>query len=113
MEPIFGKYAERYVAQGFAVFPLAPGSKKPFRESTGLSEATSDLAKVRYWAALTPGANILDPFKYGFETERYLAKEDKRLPATAVQRTRTGGWHIMMRYHPALRLSPFLDFQTS
>jgi hypothetical protein len=130
MEPIFGKYAERYVTQGFAVFPLAPGSKKPFKESTGLSEATSDLAKVRYCAALTPCANIglrtgqvsgisvadLDPLKYGFETERYLAKEGKRFPATAVQQTRTGGRHMVMRYHPALitgtnRLGQGIDFR--
>jgi hypothetical protein len=116
MEPIFGKYALRYAAQGFEVFPLAPNSKKPFRESHGLSQATNDTKVVGYWATLYPYSNIglrtgeaskvsvvdIDPKNFGFETEGGFRNEGKIWPETPVSHTRSGGRHIWLAYHPAL-----------
>ena len=128
--PIFGKFALRYARKGFEVFPLAVGSKEPMRGSRGLSDATSDEKQVEEWARefpfsniglLTgPGSNIdavdIDPLKGGFDTERQLRAQGKTWPQTPVQRTRSGGRHIVLQHHPAIvtgsnRLGPGIDFR--
>ncbi len=111
MEPVF-----RYARQEFEVFPLAPGSKKPEKRSHALSDATSDSARLEERCREFPCANIglrtgpgsgicavdLDPLKGGFETERRLRCEGKTWPETPVQRTRSGGRHIILQYHPLI-----------
>ena len=130
IEPVFERFALRYARQGFEVFPLAPDSKKPTKGSHGLSDATSDTAQVEEWRREFPCANIglrtgpgsgicavdLDPLKGGFETERLLRSEGKTWPETPLQRTRSGGRHIILQYHPLLvtgsnRLGPGIDFR--
>jgi hypothetical protein len=122
VEPIFARFAERYAKQGFPVFPLLPNCKKPIygskegQNTGGFHQATTNLSTVRYWATLHPTANIgirtgkeggfsaidIDPKNYGFETERGFRNEGKVWPETAVVRTKSGGRHIWLAYHPAL-----------
>ena len=52
------KWARYYAGRGFAIFPLVPGTKSPFKDSEGSSEATSDLARVDAWWTANPDANI-------------------------------------------------------
>jgi len=130
MKPIFERFALRYARQGFEVFPLAPSSKKPQQGSHGLADATSDVKQVEAWAQefpcsniairTGPGSNInaidLDPLKGGFDSERRLRSEGKTWPETPVQRTRSGGRHIILQHHPLIvtgsnRLGPGIDFR--
>ena len=103
-------------AKGFEVFPLAPGSKKPSQGSHGLTDATSDVGQVAEWCREYPFANIglrtgpgsgvcaidLDPLKGGFDSERHLRSDGKHWPITPVQRTRSGGRHIILQHHPLI-----------
>ena len=50
--------ALHYAALGFAVFPLAAGSKKPLKGSNGLREATTDAEKIRTWWKKNPRYNV-------------------------------------------------------
>ena len=128
--PIFERFAIRYAHKGFEVFPLAVGSKKPMRDSCGLSAATGDVALVAEWCREFPFANIglrtgpgsgicaidLDPLSGGFDSERRLRSEGKAWPETPVQRTRSGGRHIILQHHPLIvtganRLGPGIDFR--
>lgn len=129
-ERIFEKFALRYVQRDFCVFPLAPGSKKPLQGSHGLSEATADIDAVARMARKHPFANIglatgpesgicaidIDPLSGGFETEHCLRADGKIWPQTPVQRTRSGGRHIILEHHPSIitgsnRLGPGIDFR--
>jgi hypothetical protein len=128
--PIFEKFALRYARKGFEVLPLAVGSKKPMRDSHGLHAATSDIIQVAEWCREFPLANIglrtgpgsgvcaidIDPLSGGFETERCLRAEGKTWPETPVQRTRSGGRHIILQHHAAIvtgsnRLGRGIDFR--
>jgi hypothetical protein len=130
--PIFGKFALRYAQRGFEVFPLAVGSKKPMKDSHGLQIATNDVKQVAEWARefpcsniglrTGPGSNIdavdIDPLKGGFETEHHLRASGKTWPQTPVQRTRSGGRHIILKHHPVVvtgsnRLGPGIDFRAA
>ena len=126
---IFANYAIRYARQGYPVFPLAPGSKKPPKGSHGLSEATTDERQIAEWSRQLPDGNIgvltgresfnvadIDPLKGGFDTERALRSEGKTWPETPVQRTRSGGRHIILQHHELIvtgtdRLGPGIDFR--
>lgn len=115
-QPTFARYAHRYAAAGFSVFPLACGSKKPLLNGHGLKEATTDPRKIAEWSERYPCANIgvaagkvsgvtvidVDPLHHGFETERGFRAQGKVWPNTPVSRTRSGGRHIWMAYHPGL-----------
>jgi hypothetical protein len=50
--------ALQLIRDGFAVFPLQPGTKLPFAGSRGCKDATKDEAQVRQWWTDTPQANI-------------------------------------------------------
>lgn len=52
------QWALYYAGRGFAVFPLVPGTKSPFKDSAGSSEATADLQQVDAWWSANPEANI-------------------------------------------------------
>ncbi|MBX3399508.1 MAG: bifunctional DNA primase/polymerase [Gemmataceae bacterium] len=50
--------ALEYAAKGWAVFPLAPGTKVPTAGSVGHKAATTDADTIRRWWTTTPDANI-------------------------------------------------------
>lgn len=50
--------ALRHAQAGFAVFPLAAGSKIPKKGSRGFKDATKDEAQIRAWWEADPTANI-------------------------------------------------------
>ena len=56
--PVPGAAALWYAEQGLKVFPLQPGSKKPFPRSRGLHDATNDPTQVGRWWQAHPTANI-------------------------------------------------------
>lgn len=47
-----------YASHGINIFPLSPGTKIPFKGTSGVHEATSDLQQIRSWWKTTPQANI-------------------------------------------------------
>ena len=50
--------AVHYVADGWAVFPLAPRSKEPYEGSRGVKEATTDWGRIERWIEKYPDANL-------------------------------------------------------
>jgi Bifunctional DNA primase/polymerase, N-terminal/Primase C terminal 2 (PriCT-2) len=130
MEPIFVKFAARYAAKGFPVFPLAEGSKVPTNGSNGFEDATTDPQKIMEMAARHPYGNIglrtgkisrltvidVDPEKGGFKTAAEFLKQGKRLPLCPISQTRSGGNHSLLQYDPRLvtgsnRLGKGIDFR--
>ena len=130
MTNIFATYAPRYAAWGLQVFPLAPGSKEPFKRSKGLKDATSDLKQVEEWARLYPNANIgirtgaasgvdvldVDPKNGGLATAQALRDQGKPLPTRSVAKTRSDGYHLYVKHNPLIRtgtnrLGPGIDFR--
>lgn len=57
MSPLH-QWARYYAGRGFAIFPLVPGTKSPFADSHGSTEATTNLAQVDAWWSANPDANI-------------------------------------------------------
>lgn len=57
MSPLH-QWARYYAGRGFAIFPLVPGTKSPFADSHGSTEATTDLRQVDAWWSANPDANI-------------------------------------------------------
>jgi hypothetical protein len=62
MQPATGnpmlEAALEYIARGWSIFRLAPGTKVPMRGSHGHLDATTDRATVTRWWTETPDANI-------------------------------------------------------
>lgn len=58
MPETLGEWALEYARHGFAVFPLAEGTKIPLKGSHGKSDATTDEDQIRQWWADHPKANI-------------------------------------------------------
>ena len=129
-DPIFATYAPRYAAWGLQVFPLAPGSKEPFKRSKGLKDATTDQKQIAEWARLYPNANIgirtgavsgvdvidVDPKNGGFDTARALRDQGMPLPSRTVAKTRSDGYHLYVKHNPLIRtgtnrLGPGIDFR--
>ena len=52
-----GRAAQEYAANGYRVFPLKPGTKKPATKN-GFKDATCDAASVGKWWTDLPDANI-------------------------------------------------------
>ena len=51
--------AEQYAVHGWAVFPLAPGTKVPLiKGGRGCLDATVDIEQIRAWWSAQPDANI-------------------------------------------------------
>jgi Bifunctional DNA primase/polymerase, N-terminal len=99
--------ALQYASRGWAVFPLVPRSKVPFKGSHGFKDATTDPATIREWWTAHPDANIAiatgqvsnltvidtDPRHGGHLALEALITEHGDLPATAIVRTGSGGQH--------------------
>ena len=130
MTDIFATYAPRYAAWGLQVFPLAPGSKEPFKRTHGLKDATSDPKQIAEWARLYPNANIgirtgavsgmdvidVDPKNGGFVTAQALRNRGMPLPVRSVAKTRSDGYHLYVKHNPLIRtgtnrLGPGIDFR--
>jgi len=58
MPETLGEWALEYARHGFAVFPLAEGTKIPLKGSHGKSDATTDEDQIRQWWTDHPKANI-------------------------------------------------------
>ncbi len=101
----------RYALRRVAIFPLAPGSKRPIQGSHGLRDATddSDVSRVRWQR--TPRANIaaatgsrsrfwvLDvDMPDGPESLAALEAEYAPLPVTIEASTPRGGRHLYWRW---------------
>jgi hypothetical protein len=101
-----------YAKRGWAVFPLVPRSKLPFKGSHGFKDATTDHATIRAWWAKWPDANIgiatgeasnltvldIDPRNGGHLTLNALIAEHGALPATATVITGSGGRHLYFNH---------------
>ena len=103
-----------YAAAGFKVFPLAAGTKVPFRHSRGCLDASSDLEQVERWWSEHPHANIglatgpgsgvialdLDEKdgKHGIAECLKLEAELGALPRGPLQETPSGGQHRLFAY---------------
>ena len=94
-------------AEGFKVFPIKPGAKKPPLLNGWPQKATSDPEEVRsFWLAV-PEANVgihcegllvvdVDPKKGGNESLELL-KLTEGIPATRTAHTPSGGSHLFYR----------------
>jgi Bifunctional DNA primase/polymerase, N-terminal len=114
-----------YVNKGFAIFPLRPRSKEPFKDDKffrtvgGYKAATRDPELIRFWWGRHPDANIgvatgsvsaiwvldLD----NEQDEAWLARlaaahPDEPLPSTVEVITGSGGRHLHFRYPRGLDL---------
>lgn len=96
--------ARAWAEAGFAVFPCAPGDKRPAVER-GLNEATTDLTQIDAWWTDNPSFNIgvaparsamfvldVDP-PLGADTLKALEQQHGMLPSTLTIRTPRGGLH--------------------
>lgn len=108
----FFRIASAWAAQGFGVFPLVPGTKKPRAGSRGIDEATTDLAQIAAWGDENPqyevgvapdtgGCFVLDiDTKNGKEGDASLLAlelEHGNLPDSNVFWTPSGGRHIWFK----------------
>jgi putative DNA primase/helicase len=97
-----------HAKRGRAVFPLASNSKKPFRGSRGLLDATRDRSTIKRWWREHPEANIgiatgsasrqlvidSDPRNGGNESRAAFEAEYGPLPPTREVHTPSGGRHF-------------------
>lgn len=109
------QYALAYAKMGMAVFPLAPGTKRPITKN-GFHEASTDPAVINSWWKRNPNFNIgiatgqmsgglvvidldidEDKGKFGDETLREWEAEHGKLPDTCRTITGRGGSHLLYR----------------
>jgi hypothetical protein len=99
---------QAWAAKGLYVFPLAPGSKIPFKGTKGLSDASADAATIASWYEKYPEANWgvncgmsgllvvdVDLQKPGAQ-ESYEALKPE-LPPTLTVRSPRGGLHLYFK----------------
>jgi putative DNA primase/helicase len=109
--------ALEYAAQGWPVFPLAPGTKVPAipkaEGGRGFHDASTDPDQIRRWWKRWPQANIGLPT--GTRSGVIVIDEDPRnggdaralnLPLTRICRTPHGGRHFYYRHPGAGILVP-------
>lgn len=111
-----GEAAAGYAAAGLAVFPCAPGAKRPWTRH-GLADATADLERIGWWWRQSPQANVglvtgrpgsfdvldvdVHPGGSGFPALRRARQAGLVEGWAAVVRTPSGGLHL---YFPAAGL---------
>lgn len=109
-------WALYYARLGWAVFPLVPGTKSPFKDSHGSSEATTDEATIRAWWTRNPGANIgtrpsaaglyvydVDPRNGGDADHQRLEAEHGAIVTPLRVNSPSGGWHLYLAAPPGQR----------
>ncbi len=108
---IKGKYALRYAAFGWHIFPLQPLSKRPYDGSKGLLDATTNPTTIEAWWTRYPEANIglscgpsglyvidVDPKNGGDDTFEDLRRGNEEAFRGAVTcLTPSGGSHYYFR----------------
>ncbi len=93
-----------YALQGWHVFPLEPGGKRPITPR-GHHDASTDPDTIRAWWRFRPSANIgialapsglvvLDVDVNGGKQGLVSLQSLKGIPRTRVARTGRGGWHL-------------------
>jgi Bifunctional DNA primase/polymerase, N-terminal len=103
--------ALEYIARGWSIFRLAPGTKVPMRGSHGHLDATTDRATVTRWWTETPDANIglacgRDGAPIAFDLDGSGGLEEfRRLdgPPTLSQITRRGR-HVLYALPPGVTI---------
>lgn len=109
-------WALYYARLGWAVFPLVPGTKSPFKDSHGSSEATTDETTIRAWWTRTPDANIgtrpsaaglyvydVDPRNGGDTDHQRLQAEHGPIESPLRVDSPGGGWHSYFAAPPGQR----------
>ncbi|MDE2020018.1 MAG: bifunctional DNA primase/polymerase [Patescibacteria group bacterium] len=102
--------ALNWAKSGLFIFPCVSGTKKPFANSSGLSEATQNPETIRRWWTIHPDANIaavpglsghlvldIDAHKKGIESLESLISTHGPLPATFTVATPRGGRHYWFK----------------
>lgn len=97
--------ALKYAALGFRVFPLAPGTKLPRKDSKGFYDGTTDAAVVERWWRETPRANIgiwtfgLVVIDVDGQKNPWLEDVERfeTMLAAPAQMTANGGFHFIFR----------------
>ena len=56
--PDLKQAALAYARRGWPVFPIVPNAKRPFPNTNGVHEATTNPIKITEWWTDTPNANI-------------------------------------------------------
>jgi Bifunctional DNA primase/polymerase, N-terminal. len=108
--------AVAYAGLGYAVFPLAPGEKRPHGRLVphGLKEASREEATITTWWRSCPecGVGILAPeevlvLDFDDPTAWERLKEEYPTPLGDAPRQRTpkGGYHAFLRLPQGVRLS--------
>lgn len=100
-------WARYYAALGWAIFPLVPGTKSPFKDSKGSTEATTDLTQIDAWWFAHPDANIaikpsasglyvfdVDPRNGGSESFNRLVETYGRFHSPLQVESPGGGFHL-------------------
>jgi hypothetical protein len=105
----FLDHALALAARGFAVFPLMPSSKEPYKPSRGFFDAVTDLETIRVWWDRAPDSNLglrpapgvivldVDPRNGGDTTLKSLESLYGPLPNTLTAKTGGGGVHAFFR----------------
>lgn len=109
---MFLAHALEYAARGLHVFPLMPRSKKPYKSSHGVKDATKHRGQIRQWWTTPPDANIAiatgecsdvfaldeDPRNGGDKALAKLEAKHGTLPRTVTANTGGGGRHRYFRW---------------
>jgi putative DNA primase/helicase len=123
-----------YAERGWAVFPLAAGTKQPMAGSRGFKDASRDIEQITAWWNASPDANIGVPTgainditvfdvdmnpakgKQGAATLLMLVQEHGALPPTLRQKTWSGGVQYIFAYNSDVpsraRIGGLLDIDT-
>ncbi len=86
-----------YASQGFSIFPILPGQKRPLTQH-GFKEATTDPEKIRAWWTANPTANVgwwLDGSGLCAIDLDIGSPMGLDLPATMTVATPSGGRHMI------------------
>lgn len=122
--------------EGFHVFPISPGQKAPPLFTGWIEKATRDPEQIKAWWERNPTANIgISTSKFGDDEALLvvdvdnkngkkgddellrLELEGKEFPDTFIQRTPTGGRHLVYRVREPVRqganvLGPGIDVRS-
>ena len=117
MSPLH-QWARFYAGQGWHIFPLVPGTKSPFKDSHGSSDATCDLAQIDLWWTANPDANIgvkpasaglyvfdVDPRNGGSESFATLQVQHGVIDSPLAVDSPGGGFHLYFKADPDKRYS--------
>lgn len=108
--------ALRYADLGISILPIRPGSKVPYTEH-GVHDATTNSLQIECWWQQWPRADIalacgavagfdvldVDRQHGGIGRLDALVKVHGPVPATARQRTPSGGFHLLFAHRPGLK----------